>query len=45
MALDTYTGLKAAIASWLMRDDLTDAIPDFIMLAEARISRTLRVAE
>lgn len=45
MALDTYTGLKAAIASWLMRDDLADAIPDFITLAEARISRTLRVAE
>jgi hypothetical protein len=45
MALDTYDGLKAAVASWLMRDDLADAIPDFIALAEGRIARTLRVAE
>lgn len=42
MALDgTYSGLKASVAAWLNRQDLTDAIPDFIALAEAQISRRL----
>lgn len=42
MALDgTYSGLKASVAGWLNRQDLTDAIPDFIALAEAQISRRL----
>jgi len=35
MALTTYTELKASIADWLNRSDLTAAIPDFISLAEA----------
>jgi len=35
MALDTYTGLKASVAAWLHRTDLTSVIPDFITLAEA----------
>jgi len=35
MALDSYSGLQASIASWLHRDDLTTEIPDFIRLAEA----------
>lgn len=35
MALDTYTGLKASVADWLNRADLTAAIPDFISMAEA----------
>ncbi len=36
MALDgTYTGLKASIADWLDRDDLTAIIPDFIALFES----------
>ena len=43
MALDTYTNLKASIASWLNRDDLTGQIPDFISLAEAKFNRELRV--
>ena len=43
MAIDTYSALKAAIASWLNREDLTAQIPDFITLAEARFSRELRV--
>jgi len=43
MALSTYTELKTAIADWLDRSDLTDRIPDFIALAEARISRDLRI--
>lgn len=37
----TYTGLKASIADYLNRTDLTSAIPDFIALAEAQISRRL----
>lgn len=41
MALNSYTALKASIASFLARDDLTGQIPDFIALAEARMSREL----
>jgi len=41
MALANYSDLKASIASWLNRSDLTAAIPDFIALAEAQISRRL----
>ncbi len=43
MALDTYTGLKDAVADWLDRSDLTARIPDFIALAETRINRDLRI--
>ena len=43
MALSNYTELKAAIADWLDRSDLTDRIPDFIALAEARLNRELRI--
>ena len=39
MALTTYTELKASVADWLNRSDLTAAIPDFITLAEARLAR------
>lgn len=42
MAIDSYSSLKTAIANWLDRTDLTDRIPEFIALAEARIGRTLR---
>lgn len=43
MALDgTYTGLKASVADWLNRADLTSQIPDFIALAEARFNRDIR---
>lgn len=45
MALDTYAGLKAAIASRLNRTDLTSSIPDFIRLAEAQIARRLKTRE
>lgn len=37
----TYTGLKASIADFLNRSDLTAAIPDFVALAEAQMSRRL----
>ena len=43
MALSTFTELKDAVADWLDRSDLTARIPDFIALAEARISRELRI--
>lgn len=40
MALDgTYTGLKASVADFLNRADLTASIPDFIVLAEAQMAR------
>jgi len=42
MAITTYDELKASIASWLNRDDLTAVIPDFIALAESNINRDLR---
>jgi hypothetical protein len=39
MAIETYDELKAAIADFLLRDDLTAVIPNFIALAEADIDR------
>ena len=42
MALSTYDELKASIADFLNRDDLTAVIPDFIKLAETQMSRDLR---
>jgi hypothetical protein len=41
MAIGTYSELQTAIANFLARNDLTDRIPEFISLAEARISRAL----
>lgn len=45
MSISTYNELQAAIASWLDRDDLTARTPDFIRLAEARMSRELKIRE
>lgn len=46
MALDgTYAGLKASIADFLNRTDLTAVIPDFIALFEAEANRELRVRQ
>jgi len=42
MALDTYAGLKASVASWMHRSNLTGDIPDFIMLTEKRIKALLK---
>lgn len=39
----TYAGLKASVADFLNRADLTAVIPDFIALAEAQMNRRLRV--
>lgn len=44
MSITNYTELKAAVADWLNRDDLTDArITDFIQMAENRIFHVLRI--
>ena len=43
MAINTYATLQTAVANWLDRDDLTDRIPEFISLAEARFNRILRI--
>ncbi len=37
-----YTNLLATVADYLERDDLTDKIPIFIMLAEKKTSRVLK---
>lgn len=44
-AFETYGDLKAAIARWLMRKDLTGDIPQFVRLCEAHLDRKLRVKE
>jgi hypothetical protein len=43
MAISNYTELQTAVANWLDRDDLTNRIPEFISLCEARFNRTLRI--
>ena len=45
MSIATYTDLKAKIAEYLARDDLTATIPDFIKLAEAKFNRELFVRQ
>lgn len=43
MALNSsYSAFQTAVADWLNRSDLTSQIPDFIVLFEARLLRTLR---
>ena len=43
MAVTDYTELKAAVADWLLRTDLTSVIPDFITHAENALRRDPRV--
>lgn len=45
MDLSNYSGLKAAVAKYLARTDLTDEIPVFIQLAENRLRRELRLRQ
>lgn len=40
--ITNYTELKAAIANWLNRDDLTARIPEFIANGEARLNTRVR---
>src|SRR5574343_65496 len=43
--MTTYAILKSDIAGWLLRDDLTAAIPSFVRMAEASIRRDLRIRQ
>jgi hypothetical protein len=45
MALSNYSELRASVALWLNRSDLTDVIPDFIALTESDLSKRLRVPQ
>ena len=45
MSISTFAELKTAAANWLDRSDLTDRIPEFIALAEARFNRVLRIRD
>jgi hypothetical protein len=45
MAISNYTELKAAVASWLHRSDMTVIIPDLIAIGEATINRKLRLLQ
>jgi hypothetical protein len=42
MALDSYSALKASVADFLNRDDLSSQLSDFVTLAEAQINRDVR---
>jgi hypothetical protein len=43
MSLANYSDLQTSVANWTHRSDLTSLIPDFVTMAEARISRDLRL--
>jgi hypothetical protein len=45
MPITNYIELRAAVATWLARDDLGAAIPDFVALFEAAANRRLRVRQ
>ena len=45
MAFTNYTSFVTTVENYLARSDLTAVIPDFIELAQERISRDLRVQE
>lgn len=42
MSINTYATLQTAVSNWLARDDLSDRIPEFISLSEAKFNRDLR---
>ena len=45
MAYTNFTDLKASVANYLGRTDLTSVIPDFISFAELRMARDLRTRQ
>lgn len=45
MALVNYSDLNTAVANWSGRSDLTSRIPEFIVLAEAKMNRKLRTKD
>ena len=44
MAITTYSELQTSVANWTHRADLSNRIPEFISLAEAKFNRELRVS-
>jgi hypothetical protein len=45
MPFESYADLQASVGRWLKRNNLSDAAPDFIALAEKRLNRRLRVRQ
>lgn len=45
MSIGNYAELQTAVANFMARSDLTNQIPDFITMAEARMSRELETRE
>jgi hypothetical protein len=45
VSITSYAELQTAVANWLDRTDLTDRIPEFIALAEARFNRVIRAPD
>lgn len=45
MAISTYAELEAACENWLKRGGLSDRIPEFITIGEARIGREVRARQ
>lgn len=45
MALANYSDLTTGAANWTGRSDLTSRIPEFIVLAEAKMNRKLRTKD
>ena len=43
--IKTYDDLKAAVESWLKRENLLTEVPNFIQLAESHFNRTIRATE
>ena len=39
MAISTFAELKIALCNWLVREELTSRLPEFISLCEARMNR------
>ena len=45
MSISSYSDLKTAVANWMARSDLTNRIPEFITLTEAKFNRNLDVRQ
>lgn len=45
MTIASYSDLQAAVSNWIIRADLTERIPEFITLAEAKFNRSLDIRQ
>lgn len=43
--ISNYSELQASVGTWLKRTELTNDIPDFITMAEAKFNRVIRATE